>query len=449
MGGGEGATVIPLGEIGGALDGLLAHIRMTQKAAKWLGKEGYHAASVYFSILCLEEISKYHVISGCRGEGRGVLRKDMEAVAAHRKRLCKFWDSTVSCLCTSAGSGKRRGRGIPAGKDVGAALSRVKEMAVYFEFADGGADTLEGRLGAQRLTEMSGLLKSLAAQGIQVMWSRASAGGGPQRVQHLDPRADMCADMSRVMEIASMPERVAYGKDDVVIPLGHLDPVLDALWDHIAILDKIAHMLYRKKHDSASIFLSIISLEESAKYYLLAKSRRQRKDVLGSDLRALKTHKTKLSVFFKDVSNFLGDRNRTADPSTYVVVHPKAFLKLNGLKELAIYFNYAHGGTMTLRALFDRATGNFSRYLRMTVQGLSSWMIMCDGDHENPYRRHNRNAAHYGRYKMLEEFMKNRREVEGMYYVIGQLDCLNSALRRHDPRACKKALAELKKHIRP
>ncbi|MDD9810079.1 MAG: AbiV family abortive infection protein [Thaumarchaeota archaeon] len=445
MGGDEGEAVIPLGETDGALDGLLAHIRMTQKASKWLDRGEHLAVSVYFSILCLEEIAKYCVIADCKSEGRGVFREDMGSIGTHEERIRVFWERVA------AGSGTRPDPGASAGRNVATALSGAKEAAVYFGFARGAADTLEGRLGAHGLAEMSGLLKSLAAQGIQAMRLRADARKSTRHAGLLDLQASMRADMSRIMEIAVAPERTAHQKDDVVIPLDHLDLALESLEDHIAVLDRTAHRLYKKRHDAASIFLSVISLEECAKHYLLAKSRRQKRAVLGRDLRALRTHKTKLSVFFKDVSLFLGDRNRTNDPNTYAMINPKAFLKLNGLKELAIYFNHAGGVTMTLRGLFDRATPNFSHYLRRTAQGLASWMIICDGDSENPYRRHNMRDVHLRRYQLFTEFMTGpkRREIDGMYYVIGQLDRLNSALRRHDAQTRQDALAKVKKHIRP
>lgn len=445
MGGGA-ETVIPPGEIDGALGGLLAHIRMAQRASKWLAREECLAASAYFSILCLEEIARHLVMSGRRGSEGGVLREDMDAVASHEKRLCVFWDMAV------AGSVAPPGAGSPEGRRVASALSGAKEAAVYFGFAGGSADTLEGRLGAQRLDEASRLLRSLVAGGIREMLARAEEGCGSRRAAHPDPQAGMRAGMARVMEIIKAPERATPGKGEAVIPLVHLDHALEALWDHAAVLDKIAHMLYKRGHDAASVFFSVISLEECAKYYILARFRRRQEGVLGRDLPALRTHKTKLSVFFKDVSDFLGDRNRTADPHTYAIIHPKAFLKLNGLKEMAIYFNYAAGGTMTLRELFGRATRDFSHYLRKTVQGLASWMILCDGDYENPYRIHINSPVHLKRYRLFEEFMTSKRHEkfrDGMYHMIGQLDCLNSALRRHDARACQNALAEIRKHVSP
>jgi len=431
---GEG-VVVPAVLIGSARVDLLDHVRMIQGASAWLHGRGAHAPAAFFAVVCLEEAAKCHVLDSCAGHERGMTSVDRREIDSHKKRIALL-------LRKMRGGDARHGKSpVPDADAVASRLNAIKQLAVYHECAGGGAVTLGGALGAPGLRRVSEILQEVVASGVASLDAVPRSGSGSAE------SADIL--LAEVMELSSaVAEPVPIGASGG-IPAGDLHAVLQSLENHVAVLDKFAVDLHNGGHYEASIFMSIMSFEEASKHYFLAKCRRSGGGVEADQVDVLRDHSSKLSVFFRDVARYLGDSNvdrHSKPPGKYSIIHPEAFLKLDGLKQLALYFDHMCGRTMTLRKLLGNHTAMVSKYLRDILIGMVSWAIICDGDAENPYRRHNTNPMHYQRYQELVRFKtnpKNEAYDQAMYWIVGRLDCLNDAVRCRDERRCEAELSHI------
>lgn len=431
---GEG-VVVPAVLIGSARGDLLEHVRMIQGASAWLHGRGAHAPAAFFAVVCLEEAAKCHVLDLCAGHGRDMTSKDRREIDSHKKRIAMFLRRMRD---GDAGQG-----GLPVHDPdaVASRLNAIKQLAVYHEYAGGATVTLGGALGAAGLRKVSGLLQGVVAMGVASLDAAPRDGGG-----HREGTDDPLAEIMELSGAVSGPAPVGAGDG---IPAGDLHAVLQSLENHVAVLDKFAVDLHNGGHYEASIFMSIMSFEEASKHYVLARCRRSGGGAGADQVSALRKHNGKLSVFFRDVARYLGDSNvdiHSKPPGRYAIIHPEAFLKLDGLKQLALYFDHICGRTMTLRKLLGSRTAMVSKYLRDILVGMVSWTIICDGDAENPYRRHNANPVHYQRYQELVRFKTNPENEaydQAMYWIVGRLDCLNDAVRSRDAGRCEAELAHI------
>lgn len=417
---------------------LRVHIGRIQESAVWLGDNGHHEASVYFSILCMEEISKHHVMSG--RSGVGVREEDISL--DHAEKVAGFLD--VHAPPTHEGAGSPGGA---PGQEAASALCELKERAVYFGPGSGAASTLEGLLGAGSMEAVSGLLASAVGQAALSLPPQAAVGMAHQGAGSPHARASARADIARVMATVQGPLAGAPPGVGAGIPHCRLDSALRGLEWHLGDLAKAAHELHAAGHESASIFMAVIALEEGARYYLLSRCRREEKSVECGDLWDMRNHKKKLSEFFKDVDRALGEKNKGGEGGGYVVLDPHYYVKLNGVKELAAYFAHMDDETVTLEAILGDGVRNLAEYVNQNVQGIVSWMVVCDGDSRDPYRIHNRNPVHLERYERFCRFREDPENAEcwdGWYCMVGLLKDLNDEVRNLNVKGCKTRIAAIR-----
>lgn len=429
--------VIPPELVGEAMEALCGHIEGIHGSARWLGKNGHHEASIYFSVLCMEEISKHHAMSAHRGEG--VTSRDIEL--DHAAKVAGFLDAAVP----PAGDGPGC-QGLPPGQEMASTLCDIKERAVYFGPAGGAASTLGGLLGEGPLEAVSDLLLSVTGQAVASLQGRAGAGRDGTVAGSPPPRKGMRACLAEVMAIVGAP-LAGTTPGDGEIPHCRLDAVLHDLEYHLGDLAKATHGLHEAGHEAASVLLAVITLEEGARYYLLAKCRREGRNVGAKELHDMRTHKKKLSEFFKDVARALGEKNKRGEGEGYVVLDPHYYVNLNGVKELAAYFVHIAGETMTLEGILGGSARDLAEYVNESVQGIISWMVVCDGDSNDPYMIHNKNPAHFERYERLARFRtdpENSVPWDGWYAMVVLLKCLNDEVRSLHSKGCKARLRALR-----
>lgn len=435
------AEIVPPGDVGEARRGLSNHVIMIQEAAKWLEANEYHAASIYFSVLCLEEISRHHVLSACEREGRGVTREDTRVLYDHRKKLARFLDGAVPAVPPGAG--------LPTSKEMADVLVRAKEGALYFDFGGGKEKTLEALLGIEGTKKASRLLGSVVEQGVLAMRQHGDAAQGSRGVRGKDARPDMRAALAELMEVLEGSEKGMAGRADIMIPKGHLDTVLSCLAWHLGDMAKITHELHSGRHESASVFMGVITIEEGSKHYLLAKCRREGRDVLRKDMREIRAHKKKLAAFYIYVVRSLGEENIYSDTGEYRVLDPNSRIHLHDVKKMAIHFVRMAGETMTLEAIFGSSVRNLAAYVNETAQWVISWMAMNDGDSEDPYMRHDPNPVHHERYEQFGRLMddpENVAQYYGWVKMTGLLKELNDACEGHDVEQCATRLAAIREY---
>ena len=458
-------VVIPLDQIVPAQKALQEHVKVLYNDAKWLKKHvevlyedgkrlenhDFYSISVLFFILCMEEIAKFYVMAKCKSDNRDVTVGDMQPLYDHKTKIEMFLQNTDD----SFRSTETLSATALDYAHIATTLNSIKKRAVYFEHKNSHAVTLESILGSKQVSNIAFLLHKALSHGISTMQAHFDSKSVSNNTQTFAQNgADFRRILVRVMTIAQALQTDNALDTDTAIPKEDFDIALESLEDHIAVLDKIAALLHNDQRSEASIFMSIISFEESVKHYLIAKCRREKRDVSYRMLIDLEDHKKKLKAFFKDVSDALGESNKqenSKNESEYAIIHPKAFLKLNGVKQLAVYFNYLDNKTFSLKDIFDDKTTAISHNLRMNIQGMISWMIICDGDSKAPYKRHNPNPAHYQRYQDFCKFRtdpKNDVHNQMIYYIMGLLNCLNCAVRDCNTSQCNAILSKICKYIR-
>ena len=447
-------VVIPVGQIANAQKALQEHVKVLYKDAKWLKKHDCPSISILFFILCMEEIAKFYVMDECKGENRDVTKKDMKPLYGHKGKLQIFLQNTSGLR-----DGLKRAESLPSDVldygQIAEKLESMKERAVYFEHKNGFTITLESILGPKQVSNIAVLLQTALTQGISVMNMHLNSKPVLNKKQlFAQTEVKFQYVLRRVMANAQSLQVGNVLETDIAIPKEDFDIALNSLEDHIDVLSTIAITLHKKKHPEASIFLSVICFEESTKHYIIAKCRRKQCDVSNKLLRDLEKHNMKLSAFFNDVEDSRDERNRSknsTEKTEYNVIHPQAFLKLDGVKQLAVYFNYLDNTTFSLRGISGHRMSSLSYFLCRVIPGMASWMIMSDGDSDNPYRRHNRNPAYYERYNLMVAFLSNPKNTvfkNGTYYIMGLFDYLNDALRNYNVSQCRTQLAKICKHIK-
>ena len=441
-------VVIPAAQVDAAMSDLREHIRMIHGSSTWLYCEGKHSAAAYFAILCMEEMSKHHKLGLRKREDKAVTVEDMRSAYSHRKKIFSF-------LCKMGGTSGTVGQCLghksqcsPNYSLAAAKLNFMKQLAVYHELVQGGVITLEGVLGRDNLFKVSTHLQHIACQGVAAMDEEAGIWKGTREIQEpACPGRGIDGALAKVMELACNVPTGNPLMDGVVLGRQSLDSVLKSLEWHIGELDILAVMLHNSWHHAASIFMSIMSFEEANKYHVIARCRRRGDAVSKGDIEPLLNHKTKLTVFLKDVSDYQKRQNAkagTRPTRKYHTIDPWALWRLNSLKQISMYFTHVCGRTTTLERLLDLGAGGVSTYLRKTLLGMISWAILCDGDTDDPYTMHGTNPVHAKRLKKLVDFKTDEeyRAADGeMYYAIGLLDCLNGAIGRHDAELCEETLS--------
>jgi len=447
-------VVIPAGQVGSAMGDLMTHIRMIHDASTFLYCGGSHAPAAYFAILCMEEMSKYLVLASRHGRGKGVSVGDMGGMRSHEGKTLSLLLQMRALLRPNTTDARREPRSSPNCSLLAAKLESAKQLVVHHGNVNGSMSTLEGILGMEDLSKLSTRLQRAVCQGLLAMGAATQDGQAVARERRRG-QADAGVD-SLLVAVLGLTDGVPLGSKlrDGGIPSGAgLDRAIASLEWHVAALDKHAVDLHNGGHYEASIFMSIMSFEEANRHYVLAKCKRHGIGAAGAQARGIWSHNSKLSVFLKDVDSYLGDRNAKGEDrrrGKYNIIHPGALLKLDGLKHLALYFDHVCGRTMTLRGILGRGTGTVSQYLRDILEGMSSWAIICDGDSEDPYRRHNKNPVHYQRYQKLVNFKTSKEnEVydQGTYWIIGKLDYLNDAVKKRDARQCEAMLAQIQRRL--
>lgn len=434
---------IPAEQVGPAMADLMAHVRLIHGASMFLYCGERHAPAAYFAILCLEEMSKCLVLASRHSGCRGVTVGDMEDMRSHEGK-------TLALLLRLRGGSQKASANCSL---VAARLESVKQLVVHHGNVGGHIGTLEDVLGREDTFRLSTRLQRIACQGLLATESAARGGQAADRGRS-SGRAGTGLD-GRLVAVLGLTRRIPVGglRRGAVPTGGGLYRAIESLEWHVGALDEYAVALHNGGHYEASILMSIMSFEEANRHYVLAKCRRYGTGAAGAQAKDVWSHNSKLSVFFKDVDRYLGDRNACGEArrrGKYNIIHPGALLKLDGLKHLALYFDYMCGRAMTLRGILGHGTGAVSQYLRDILEGMSSWAIICDGDYKHPYRRHNKNPIHYQRYQKLVEFKTNpENEVydQGMYWTVGKLDCLNDAIRSRNARQCEAELASIQKHL--
>lgn len=442
-------VVIPPGDIEGAKSALLGHACMIQGAARWLYDNGYHAASVYFSVLCLEEISKHCTLSGCEDRGRGVTKADLRGSHDHRAKLSRSLGSIAQAARHAKSRTAAPNAGLLAGEKTADALVRAKERALYFDFGGGSVRTLEALLGPEGTKRASGLLLPVVALGIGAMRPRGAAlpehgGGGSQ-----DPQEGALPGLAQLAAMLDKPGEGATRGKDPLIPHWHLDTALLCLVDHLGDLAKITHELHAGGHEAASVFMGIMTIEEGSKHYLLAKCRRDGRSVTRKDMRDMRDHKEKLAVFFRHVARALGEENIDRETGGFRILDPGSLTRLHDVKKLAIHFVHMGGETVTLDAIFGDSMTNLADYVNQTAQWIISWMAMSDGDAGSPYARHDPNPIHYERYERFGRLVddpENAAQYRGWSEMTRLLKALNGSAQNHDVGGCKAALAAIRKY---
>lgn len=443
MGGAD--MVIAPGDIEGAKRALLGHAEMVQGVAGWLEDNGYHAASVYFSVLCLEEMSRRQILSEC--EGRGVTVADLGDAYDHRAKLARFLDCAAQAGRRAGNRPAAQDADLPASGEMADALIRAKERALYFDFGGGSMKTLEALLGADATKRASGLLRTVVERGISAMRLRSSA-MGPGDEGRRDPRDGVCPALAQLMAVVGKLDGAARGADQV-IPRGHLDTALFCLEDHLGDLAKITHELHAGGNGAASVFMGVMTIEEGTKYYLLAQCRREGRDVTRKDMSEMRDHKKKLAVFFGHAARALGEANIDRETGEFKILDPGSLTSLHDVKKLAIHFVRMEGETGTLDAIFGARATNLADYVNETAQWIISWMAMNDGDVEDPYARHNPNPVHlerYERFGRLVEDPENAVQYHGWFEMTRLLKRLNDAAQNHDVKGYRTALAAIRKY---
>lgn len=447
-GGAPTDIVIPAGQVGRAMGDLRDHILMIHDASMWLYCEGDHSPAAYLAILCMEEISKYHVLDSRKRGGEGVTVGDTCAWRSHRKKILSFLRKMHGISGTNS-QDPAGGRQCPADySQVAAKLNFVKQLAVYHEYIGGKAVTLGGLLGRDALFRASTHLQHVACQGVATISAPSCGRQGSSGAQDRGGSGgDIDSGIAAVMEALHGVPAGNGPKGGTGLPLGSLDAILAGLEQHIGDLDICAVKLQRSFHHVASIFMSIISFEEANKYHVIARRRRRGQAVTAKDMGLLADHKAKLTAFLDDVSRYQEGQNRvaaTGPTRRYHTVDPWALWGLNGVKQVSMYFAHIRGRTVTLERLLGFGPGAMALYLRKTLMGMVSWAILCDGDTDDPYTVHGTNPVHARRLKALVDFKTDERcreFDEEMYYMIGLLDGLNGAMWRHDEALCEETLS--------
>ena len=444
-------VVIPVSQIDHAQKALNDHIMVLHRDAKWLKRHDYPATSIFFFILCMEEIAKSYVIAECKGDDRDVTKKDMQRLYSHPDKIKIFLEKTSGVL-----DELMHPKTLPATMmdygQISKKLDYTKQRAVYYEYNDGNAATLESIWGSD-VSHVALLLQKATKQGICAINAHLELKPVSNMTQMISQDTDdfhtildQVMDYAQALQVGNAPDA------DIAIPKEVFDTVLPSLENHIGDLDEVAAKLHASQHLEASIFMSIMCLEEGAKYYLIAKCRRQKCDVSSERLKDLENHEDKLGEFFKDVSRALGKRNMPdkSNPPKYLLLHPKAFLKLNGVKQLALYFNYLDNTTLSLKGILGYKMADISHHLRILIQGLTSWMITCDGNSKDPYACYSKNPVHRQRYDRFDGYMthpKTRETVDDNYYLMGLLNYLNRAARKYNTSHCNVILSEIRKYF--
>lgn len=443
---------IPAAQVKFAMAGLREHIRTIHEAAMWLYCEGHHAAASYFAILCMEEISKHHLFSSRRG--KGVTMGDMEGMKSHKRKIFLFLLRMGALSHPGAAGTHHKPRFMANYSLVAARLNTIKQLAVYHEYMGGRAVTLEGLLGRDRLFRVSTRLQRIACQGLASMGSTTCRGQDSpiDRGDEYD-RGGIDACLTALMRIAhDVPASIPH-KDGIVLARGNLSHALSGLEWHIGALDDLAARLHNSGHHGAAIFMYIMSFEEANKHYVVAKCRRHDCDVKKADMKILRKHYSKLSVFFRDVEAYqkIHSIDKDTNPTEkYHTVDPDALMRLDGLKKLSLYFNYMCCGTITLRCVANFVPGGVSTYLDKILRGMVSWIILSDGNSEDPYDVHDTNRMHVIRLKKYVDFkmdVANREYDEFMYHEVGLFDELNGAMEKRDVDRFAKVLTEIRKAV--
>ena len=447
-------VVIPIDQIAPAQKALQEHVRVLYKDAKWLKRRHFYPISILFFILCMEEIAKFYVIDKCKSDNRDVTKNDMALIYSHKVKLETFLKNTGGGL-----AGLKHAKSMSSDtmdyEPIAKTLMSMKERAMYFEYKNGRVGTLESILNAKQVSNIVNLLQKALLRGRSVM--DAHLDSKPVLNKKQEPvlvEDDFQQILARVMANAQALQIDNAPNTGIVIPKEDFGLVLPGLEEHIGALDEVAAKLHDSKHPEASILISIIALEESSKYYLIAKHRREQCDISHKHVRNLKTHEVKLTAFFKDVYTFLekraNKRDHYNDPNE-ISARIRDFMKFNGIKQLAMYFNYLDSTTYSLTGILGHKMTALSCDLRIYIQGIISWLIMSDGFSNDPFVRYNRSVARYRRSGHFYTFRydpKDKDQIQMVYSLMSMLDCLNSAVREYDTPQCNAKLLEIHKLIK-
>jgi len=419
------SIVIPTMQAENAMRGACRHIEAVRGAARWLWENGYQVTSTYFSILCMEEI-KYHVISSCKLEGRGVTKEDLESTDTHEKKIAKFLEFV---LPPTRGVGGTSGAGLPTPGKVASMLARVKERAAYFEFA--GDRSGPGEPAGPRLHEEGGVAPVVSCRA----WRPDDAAVAGRAGRNGSGSAGGRAGKHGRSDV-HLGRTGGSGRADPVprFPMGCSTPPC-LVSDHLAMLCRIAHGLLAKRHVAASVLVGVIAPEGSHRHYMLAKYRRGGKRVEAKNLCGMANHKARLLAFSVDAAKVREKASARDGEGERTVLDPKSLVRLNAVRELAIYFVYLGDEEVTLEEIFGCSARNLAIHVGWIAQGLVSCMLISDEGASDPRVRNDQNDVHYERRKQFKEFVRDSENVEqiaGWHKMAGMLKELNDAARNLD-----------------
>lgn len=151
---------------------------------------------------------------------------------------------------------------------------------------------------------------------------------------------------------------VKNDKNKIIIKHEFLDSVLEECYNHIA------NLLFRSKKDFKDedyifcVMSTIIALEEIGKYEIFSKYQRELKDVSLREMEKLTNHGYKLTVpleleLKREIKLLKNKNQKEIKEINKTVDYQKfQFKTLNVVKQLAMYYNFDKGQTITLETHF-------------------------------------------------------------------------------------------------
>ena len=214
--------------------------------------------------------------------------------------------------------------------------------------------------------------------------------------------------------------------DSIIIKSSELFDVMKDTHDHIANLLKRCANLSNKEQDyPLVIVLAIIATEEIGKFAFFGDYRRRMKDIPKSRMKKILDHRFKLKYILERERERENLQNNRSENSLSLFnqgaeYQKEVSLKLNTIKELVLYTNYAKGKIITLDSLFmqnDITKNNLAHFagvlfeLTQYLFHLETLRMQC-GDIEGYIYPEKEEVKNNKNYKRIAEFAEKTRSDE-------------------------------------
>lgn len=149
---------------------------------------------------------------------------------------------------------------------------------------------------------------------------------------------------------------VKNDKNKIIIEHKHLNKVLEDCHSHITSLLKRCKKDFEDEDYVFCVISAVLALEEIGKYEIFSKYQRELKDVPLRQIEKLKLHEYKLTIILELESKRmlkLAKNQKEIKKTNKTVEYQKfQFKTLNIVKQLAMYYNFDKGHSVTLERHF-------------------------------------------------------------------------------------------------